>query len=198
MQPESCTSGQQLHCHPPLLPQLLAPMRQYMVQKDKQAHPTDSGTAASRPTLLKALGSVSMICPICAGKSRSWAGQQVVELSAAAAAAATDTHPMLPLLTRHSDVQPCATVILQLQVSQVPVSSRSSASHQQAALHARRTIRPAECASCCHGRQHACLTLSCCIEMWMAAMSWLLPFSYPLPLQIMQSEQVGCTADSRG
>lgn len=79
--------------------------------------------------------------------------------------------------------------MLQLQVSQVPVSSRSSASHQQAGLHARRTIRPAGCASCCRGQQHACLTLSCCIEVWMASMSWRLPSSYPLPLQIMQSEQ---------
>jgi hypothetical protein len=36
-----------------------------MVQKDRHAHPTDSGTAAARPTLLYALGSVSMIWPIC-------------------------------------------------------------------------------------------------------------------------------------
>lgn len=61
---------------PPLQPQLLlllrlfiirlnSPMRQNMVQKDMQAQPIDSGSAASSPTLLNALGSVSMICPTC-------------------------------------------------------------------------------------------------------------------------------------
>jgi hypothetical protein len=45
-------------------------MRQYMVQNDRQAQPTDSGTAAARPTLLYAFGSVSMIWPICKAAAR--------------------------------------------------------------------------------------------------------------------------------
>lgn len=40
-------------------------MRQNIVQKDRQAQPTDSGSAAAIPTLLYALGRVSMICPTC-------------------------------------------------------------------------------------------------------------------------------------
>lgn len=44
-------------------------MRQYMVQNDRQAHPRDSGTAASKPTLLYAFGSVNMIWPICRATS---------------------------------------------------------------------------------------------------------------------------------
>jgi hypothetical protein len=42
-----------------------SPVRQYIVQSDMHAHPIDSGTAASSPTLLYALGSVSMIWPTC-------------------------------------------------------------------------------------------------------------------------------------
>lgn len=43
-------------------------MRPYIVQYDRQAQPIESGSAAAMPTLLYALGSVSMIWPICSHK----------------------------------------------------------------------------------------------------------------------------------
>jgi hypothetical protein len=124
------------------------PIKQYIVQKDRHAQPTDSGSAAARPTLEKALGSVSMICPTCAHTTRCGGRHAAVAdvwamrgcCSAAWLSAASQPLPM----------QPTAAAPKRKQCS--PASSRWSASRQWAGLHARQTSLTGDRASCCRCR----------------------------------------------